>query len=206
MEIISILKQIIKDNPNLSKKYELIGVFGSCLKNSNFKDIDLFSVGSNQIHQKFKFKLKRYFKGKGYNLLFFKTIKHFPQRKDSKTIFVHDLHYSDFQEYQRKEWPVVIDFISNNLYVLIGSKKDLPRIILTKSSLYYPRYNWCKSIKTKKDWNNFKNYFIEKSALDYKFYPQLHLKKDGENIISFFKYSNWKSAKKEILNILRVNN
>lgn len=206
MDFLKIIKDLIKENWDLIKDYELIAIFGSCLYKKNPGDIDLVTIGNDKNHRNFILKLKDHFSKRGYKFNSFNTVRKKPQKINSNHILIHDLHHPTLNDMLKREWNDVINEIKFNSKVLYGSKEKIPQIKVNEKYFYLLWIDWCRRINSLEDYKNFREYLIKIIPYLYKIHPTLNLRPPCEKILLELNNNknnkNWVEVKKNITSIL----
>jgi len=201
MDIINKLKEIILSEKELLKHYKLIGFFGSSQEKNDFEDIDIVTIGNDNKHKELQKIINDKFSKIGYNTIFFETIKKKP-KNENNSILIHDLHYSSFENLYEKEWPDIINGIKDSLNIIYGSSDKIYKIKVIENDIYSPLLDWVKEIKSKNEFENFKDYIKKILPKIYKKHKDLKLKNVGSKIILFLE-QDWSKAKENIEKLLR---
>ena len=206
LDFVNLLKEIINSNKELVKDYKLVGIFGSALEKDDPEDFDFLTIGNDQKHKNFLLILKHSIEKRGFEVIFFETIKKKPSKRGDNQILIHELHYSNINDFLEREWKSLVDYIKKKCLVLYGSKNEIPSLKIRERDIYLPLYEWIKNVKSKKEYSVFDYYLTKTIPFLYGFYPKLNLNNIFDRIVNILREeSDWKSQKRKIEHIFLNN-
>lgn len=203
-EIIRILISSIDSFKDINK-YEMIGTIGSINFDTDFSgDLDLVSIGNNEIHKEFLKYLSNNFLKNNIKTKFFKTILKKPENKPHE-LLIHDLHYRSIEELLKNEWKTVINSINGNIVIFYGNNifENIPRLEISKKDFSKIIIRWIKGINNLVAFKTFKQHTLKHFINDFYDYG---FKEEGDKIKEIINSdSNYKDKLRRIKQILNFN-
>jgi len=203
------IKKILIDSVNSFDnidKYEMIGIFGAITKEGEkFADLDLISFSDNKVHNKFRDHLVDKFEEVGIKIRLFETVTKKPE-VGNNVLLVHDLHYSNINDFLKKEWKIIINAIIEDTDLIYGNNiiGNLPKQKISKKDLCSPFIKWTKKINTEREFKLFKEHILKHLSNDFYEYG---FRKEGDHFESILNSDeNWKVRLDKVREVLKVIN
>lgn len=86
-------------------------------------DFDIVTISSKKMHNKFINHFKKLLRENKLKPIIFTTIKKKPKIYRKDEILIHDLHYENFGQLEKREWKSVINTMKKEMIILHGDKK-----------------------------------------------------------------------------------